>query len=261
VSPTAGELPPGRRPVAQARVRANPEVNIVQNPDIIRRLATGLGVRQAHITPALNEGLQAVVVLEDLSERETQKFRKRFMAGFDPGVQPSVPGVNPAAVMLVNPGLNPAISIGGAQQTPSTARLILYRVSISVDDGGTSPTQRLHLFAAKLSATGVLNNLPGPPAQVIDFTTGDGGQVGGGPNGTQGRLCRTNITPVMLPDQAAGVRTFDHAIVNSFVSHVWDFTNRPIIIDPDFGIGALSEELSLAELWCNFEWEEEPLKR
>jgi hypothetical protein len=39
--------------------------NLIQNPEIIARLARFLGMRQAHVTPSLQEGLQAVVIVGD----------------------------------------------------------------------------------------------------------------------------------------------------------------------------------------------------
>lgn len=43
-----------------------PTHNLVQNPELIRRITNGLGLRQAHVTPAVNEGIQVVVIADDL---------------------------------------------------------------------------------------------------------------------------------------------------------------------------------------------------
>lgn len=43
------------------------EFNLIQAPSLLRRLTKGLGLKQQHIAPALNEGVQAVVVVEDFS--------------------------------------------------------------------------------------------------------------------------------------------------------------------------------------------------
>lgn len=50
------------------RVRPAPEVNIIQRPELLRRLQRFLGLRQAHIAPALNEGVQPVVVLGTITD-------------------------------------------------------------------------------------------------------------------------------------------------------------------------------------------------
>ena len=45
--------------------------NVVQAPELLRRLTQRLGMRQAHVAPTLNEGIQAVVILDDISRPET----------------------------------------------------------------------------------------------------------------------------------------------------------------------------------------------
>jgi hypothetical protein len=47
------------------------EYNILQNPDLIRRLQRRTGIRQAHIAPALNEGVQTVIILDDLTQQRS----------------------------------------------------------------------------------------------------------------------------------------------------------------------------------------------
>lgn len=41
--------------------------NVIQAPEIIGRLRRRLGLVQGHVTPTLNEGVQAVVILDDVS--------------------------------------------------------------------------------------------------------------------------------------------------------------------------------------------------
>lgn len=52
------------------------EYNLIQAPELVRRLQRRLGIRQAHISPTLNEGVQTVVVMDDLTNQksETQRF-------------------------------------------------------------------------------------------------------------------------------------------------------------------------------------------
>lgn len=45
-----------------------PEHNLIQAPELLRRLYLRLGLRQAHIAPTLNEGVQPVVILDDVRE-------------------------------------------------------------------------------------------------------------------------------------------------------------------------------------------------
>lgn len=51
------------------RVRPAPEHNIIQNPELLQRAANRLGLRQSSIAPALADGVQLVVLLDDISTR------------------------------------------------------------------------------------------------------------------------------------------------------------------------------------------------
>ncbi len=44
--------------------------NLIQAPELVGRLQDALGLRQRSVTPTLNEGIQAVVLLHDLSKPE-----------------------------------------------------------------------------------------------------------------------------------------------------------------------------------------------
>jgi len=48
------------------------EYNLVQAPELIRRMARRLGIRQQHITPTLNEGVQAIVLLDDMTQQQSE---------------------------------------------------------------------------------------------------------------------------------------------------------------------------------------------
>lgn len=47
-----------------------PSQNVIQRPELLLKLRRALGLRQAHVTPTLNEGVQAVVVLADIDREE-----------------------------------------------------------------------------------------------------------------------------------------------------------------------------------------------
>src|SRR6266481_5842162 len=53
------------------RASGGPEYKIIQAPEIIRRLTRVLGLKQMHVSPALNEGVQPVVLLADVSKQPT----------------------------------------------------------------------------------------------------------------------------------------------------------------------------------------------
>ena len=44
------------------------EHNLIQAPELLRRLASRLGMRQMHISPALTEGITPVIIVDDISE-------------------------------------------------------------------------------------------------------------------------------------------------------------------------------------------------
>lgn len=54
-----------------------PEHNLIQRPDLLRDLRDYLQLKQMHITPALAENIQAVVVLDDLGRRQVPQRRDR----------------------------------------------------------------------------------------------------------------------------------------------------------------------------------------
>jgi hypothetical protein len=59
-----------------------PEHNLIQRPDLLRDVANFFGLRQPHITPALAENVQAVLVLDDLSRRKVPS-RKLWTFGLN----------------------------------------------------------------------------------------------------------------------------------------------------------------------------------
>lgn len=52
------------------------EHNLIQRPELIRDLASRLGLRQAHVTPTLQEGVQAVVLIDDLTRTPSALGRR-----------------------------------------------------------------------------------------------------------------------------------------------------------------------------------------
>lgn len=52
------------------RSSGKPDHNLIQAPEKLRRLHSAFGIRQAHIAPSLNEGIQPVVIFDDVREEE-----------------------------------------------------------------------------------------------------------------------------------------------------------------------------------------------
>ena len=116
------------------------EYNLIQAPEIIRRLAVKLGIRQAHIAPTLAENVVPVILLDDLTDRDQSDVRRcaggvsGISAGaflfnavlFNPVASGIVAKVSRLFVGLgaadqINVGLSPAINvpastIGGFKQ-------------------------------------------------------------------------------------------------------------------------------------------------
>lgn len=92
----------GPRRTTLPRARPAPEHNIIQSPELLTRLSQRLGLRQAHITPALAEGVQAVVLLEDLTARTGQAL-PRFLASISP---PGGLAAEKSTVIMINPVLS-----------------------------------------------------------------------------------------------------------------------------------------------------------
>lgn len=57
------------------------DYNVIQAPELLARLTRRLGLKQAHIASTLNEGVQAVVLLDDVSREEAGEGSLGFIAG------------------------------------------------------------------------------------------------------------------------------------------------------------------------------------
>lgn len=80
------------------RSTGRPEHNQVQQPELLKRLASALGLRQMHIAPALNEGIQAVVIVEDI-----RAIPQATPDNFVTCINPVGDTVNPPAALFGNP--------------------------------------------------------------------------------------------------------------------------------------------------------------
>jgi len=77
------------------------EHNLIQAPEVVRRLFTVFGLRQPHITPALGEVVTPVAILADVSRSGAPDARTSFFRGGYSGTGDNVSRV--AAVILTNP--------------------------------------------------------------------------------------------------------------------------------------------------------------
>jgi hypothetical protein len=75
-----------------------PEHNLIQAPELLRRLYQRLGLRQAHIAPTLAQDVQAVVLIDDL--RDPGVSRLKHYGG---AVQAVTDAVNRPGCVILNP--------------------------------------------------------------------------------------------------------------------------------------------------------------
>jgi len=97
--PIAGEFPRGSMPGAQLRAKAPPEHNLVQNPSLTRGIQLMTGMRQAHVAPALSEGLQPTLLSGDIR----QDPRTRYPLSFASMLECVGDTVNPPGLTFANP--------------------------------------------------------------------------------------------------------------------------------------------------------------
>ena len=129
-----------------------PEFNLIQNPSLIYRLQRYLGLRQAHVIPTLNEGLQAIVIVGDARdyERGTEKI-ERPVSGY---TTLGNSGVDNPWHRLANPiGSGTIIRLQGLKTQPAAeVTLELLTVTVPLATPGVSRFG----FITNLSPSGVI---------------------------------------------------------------------------------------------------------
>jgi hypothetical protein len=99
MSPVAGDFGGRRIGGALPRVQAAPETNLIQNPAVTRAVQLFAGLRQAHVTPALTEGLSPVLVTGDIRSDP----RARLPLNYAGHAQVNGDFVNPFYRRFINP--------------------------------------------------------------------------------------------------------------------------------------------------------------
>jgi len=99
MSPVPGGFGDRRAGGTLPRVQSAPEVNIVQNPAVTRAIQIFAGLRQAHVAPALTEGLTPVLVTGDIRADP----RARIPLSYADVVDMNGDGVNPFFRDFINP--------------------------------------------------------------------------------------------------------------------------------------------------------------
>ena len=89
----------GKRRVTLPRQRPAPEHNLIQAPQMVRALQRSTGLRQSHITPALQEGLQPVIVAGDV-RTDPKSLIPESYAAF---TEKAADGINTLRACFLNP--------------------------------------------------------------------------------------------------------------------------------------------------------------
>lgn len=98
--------PVGARFKGMPRARPAPEHNVIQNPALTRALQRVTGLRQAHVQPALAEGLQPTISVGDTREDPRTQWPKSYAAMIE-----QVPAADVSRAVFINPVGNDTICV------------------------------------------------------------------------------------------------------------------------------------------------------
>jgi hypothetical protein len=130
-------LRPGRRRVTMPRVRPAPEHNVIQNPAITVGIQRFAGIRQAHVSPTLADGLTPVVIAGDIREDPRTRLPESYV-----GLKElTADGVNAAYFYFHNPYTSDRIAV-------------LRRFHAYATEGAAGPIAS-YIWYAKLAAASV----------------------------------------------------------------------------------------------------------
>lgn len=206
-----------------SRHKGTPEHNIIQVPSILRRLRDRLGLRQMHVAPVLNEGLQAVLVVDDLQDGAYNRDVKACMGTI------AVAGVAAlfSSVWLSNAaGRNVVLRVRRFECHEQTLAAAVHQVIV-------------------LPQTAIVGTTPGNK-------TFQDGRDSGGPQAIPGVLKPT----ADLSGQAAAAFGDSNLVLAqqpALVPPIWDLEN--LVLPPGFAIGFQQTTANLA-FRVNVWWDE-----
>ena len=94
------------RVVGMPRVRPAPEHNIIQNPALTRAVQRFTGLRQAHVSPALGDGLQPMFTVGDVREDPRNVIAESYASMIE-----GVPGADVSRATFFNPVGNDRVAV------------------------------------------------------------------------------------------------------------------------------------------------------
>ena len=99
--------PIGPRFAGMPRARPAPEHNLIQNPHLTRSLQRVTGLRQAHIQPALADGIQPTISVGDVRDDPRTAWPKSYAAF----IEQAAPASDVTRAVFVNPTGNDTICV------------------------------------------------------------------------------------------------------------------------------------------------------
>jgi hypothetical protein len=224
------------------------ERNLIQRPELLLRLARSLGMRQSHVSPTLNEGVQPVIIVDDMTTGTRIDPFQTCMGWGGPVGGDGLGGF--AQALLHNPTTGSLIAAPVGRS--SNVRVRLRRVIVSHETGGNG--------RARISCT-VINGL-----HVLIGA----GWSAGSKTFADASVAQSATLPERQPSAAVLFRQDASLIPTaafhlSFQINVGDMVDIPmpdVYLNPGNSFRVISEEAggkNTDELFTVFVWDEIPL--
>jgi len=241
--PTQGGQGPRR--VGMPRVQSSPEVNILQRPELQRGVQQYAGVRQAHVLPAMAEGLHATLTTGDIREDP----RSGMPLTFASTKELQTDGANPAYRMFINPA-------------SSTRVVVLRRFHAYSEETAAGPIASYIYYANASASVTALATTGGTRTNFVWNSTGTQPVIpydNAIPASTNAGWGTTNIVGVLASyiwraPWTGTVGTFSSEVLENF-----NVTSGPrIVLFPGSQI-AFGIADATASAYFNMWWDEYPL--
>lgn len=166
------------------------EHNLIQAPELLSRLTQRLGLKQAHVAPALTEGVQAVILLDDLTRNQDANYHVCAVGTKGTG--------NGVTARAVNELMNPL----GSGVIASVTRIVVSQITSSgvgvehtLQTRGPSITAFLGGFTAALARTYVATDRYAPRCKAAG---GNEGTAFVGPGPVLAYWCMSDYTQYVI---------------------------------------------------------------
>lgn len=196
--------------------------NLIQSPELLARLAQEFGLRQQHINPTLNEGVQPVVIVSDLSAPE-----RKGLAGRVSGIEVTVSAYR----NLLCGAAEDAVVFFNYPAVPPTGFDWLVRFkhlrAKCIGGGGATSFFRIGWRDVQAAATSLVTN-------SLHNAVRDPGHDWRGFTNNNGGLGRYDLAPAAGVNVCANI-WFQERMSNSGVIEI-DASDFPVCFRPGFGM-------------------------